>query len=377
MDLGFTGVTAIYGRPGVGKTSLAMRIAHERLNRGERVLWVSLYEDKETFIKNATALGYDLSKINFWDMIFVKTDVMINQVVSAVSQENYDLVVADSLSSLLEGSKSREYLINAVYRVFKPSKTDFLAIAEEESVTPLDYVSDNLLRLEMKITNGVTERRMYVVKSRGKKAGYYLEFDIIEGQGVVFIDELPRPAPRPSWEAWAESLSRAFGPIRGGSIYMLLGKVLTPLLARAAAELSQQRLKVLYRALSRDASVVSKLVERYGGRAEVQQASPRPQSHFAHVKSLYEALTNSSADVVISDGVDVEFLLYGRKAFEINFFEIRELKSLGVALFLGCERSWGLRHLADYVAVLKGAEAVVYAPHGREVCKVEDNRIHC
>ncbi|MEZ0318937.1 MAG: RAD55 family ATPase [Pyrobaculum sp.] len=377
MDLNFEGVTAIYGRPGVGKTSLAMRIAHEHVKRGQRVLWVSLYEDKDTFVKNATALGYDLSGVDFWDMIFVKTDVMINQIVSTVSQEDYGLVVVDSLSSMLEGVQSREYLINAVYRVFKPSKTNLVAVAEEESVTPLDYVADNLLRLEMRLSNGVTERRMYVVKSRGRRGGYYIEFDIVEGMGVVFIDELPRPPPKPSWEAWAESLSGAFGPIRGGNFYILLGKALTPLLARAAAELSQQRLKVLYRTLSRDASTVSKLVEKYGGKVEVQQASPKPQSYFTHVKSLYDALANSSADVVISDRVDVEFLLYGRKAFEINLYEIRELKNLGVALFIGCEKSWGLRHLADYMAVLKGEEALVYAPHGKTVCKAEETKIRC
>ncbi|MFB6489673.1 MAG: ATPase domain-containing protein [Thermoproteus sp. AZ2] len=42
----FRGVTAVVGRPGTGKTTLAMRIAHERLARGEAVLWISLNEDR-------------------------------------------------------------------------------------------------------------------------------------------------------------------------------------------------------------------------------------------------------------------------------------------------------------------------------------------
>ncbi|WP_258871948.1 RAD55 family ATPase [Pyrobaculum aerophilum] len=104
MLLDFKGVTAIYGRPGAGKTSLAMRIVHERIKAGERVLWISLYEDKETLLKNAESLGYDLSKAEVWDMIFVKTDAILNQVVSAVSQSDYKLVVVDSISSVVEGA---------------------------------------------------------------------------------------------------------------------------------------------------------------------------------------------------------------------------------------------------------------------------------
>jgi circadian clock protein KaiC len=160
MKLDFRGVTAIYGRPGTGKTSLAMRIAHERIAEGQNVLWVSLYEDKETFFRNAAALGYDLSKAEFWDMIFVRPDIIFNQVISATSQGNYDLVVADSLSALVGDLQSREYLINAVYRVFKPSNIDFIGIAEEESATPLDYIADNLLRMELRLENGIAERRM-------------------------------------------------------------------------------------------------------------------------------------------------------------------------------------------------------------------------
>jgi len=371
MKLDFRGVTAIYGRPGAGKTSLAMRIAHERIAEGQKVLWVSLYEDKETFFRNAAALGYDLSKAEFWDMIFVRPDIILNQIISAASQGDYGLVVADSISALVDNLQSREYLINAVYRVFKPSNIDFIGIAEEESATPLDYIADNLLRMELRLENGIAERRMYVVKARGRRAGYYVEFDILGGQGVVFLDDLPRPAAKGRWERQIETLRSAVGPVRGGCVYLFGGRGLTSLLARIAAELSREGLKVLYRVFFRAASAASTLVEKFGGRAVVQRVEPRPQSHFTHIKGLYETLAETDADVLISEGVDVESLVYGRKALDINRREIEELRKLGVAVFINVDKDFGLRPFADVVIKVRGDRAVVYSPQGRALCRYE------
>lgn len=371
MKFDFRGVTTIYGRPGTGKTSLAMRIAHERIAEGQNVLWVSLYEDKETFFRNAAALGYDLSKAEFWDMIFVRPDIILNQVISATSQGNYGLVVADSISALVEDLQSREYLINAVYRVFKPSNIEFIGIAEEESATPLEYIADNLLRMELRLENGIAERRMYVVKARGRRAGYYVEFDILEGRGVVFLDDLPRPAAKGRWERRVDPLSSAVGPVKGGGVYLFAGRGLTPLLARTAAELSREGLKVLYRVFFRDASAASTLVEKFGGRASVQQVGPRPQSHFTHIKGLYETLAETDADVLISECVDVEFLVYGREALDINRREIEELRRLGVAVFINVDKDFGLRPFADVVIKVRGDRAAVYSSQGRALCRYE------
>ncbi|AFA40768.1 RecA-superfamily ATPases implicated in signal transduction [Pyrobaculum oguniense TE7] len=380
MELDFRGVTAIFGRPGVGKTSLSMRIAHERLSKGDRVLWVSLYEDREALIQNASSLGYDLSKAEIWDMIFIKTDAILNQIVSTVSQSDYGLVVVDSISSIVEGSQSREYLINAVYRVFRPAGIDIIGISEEEAVTPLDYIADNLIRLELKFFNSAAERRMYVLKARGRRAGYYVEFDIIERRGVVFLDELPRPQTKGGWEKYAEAVSRAVGPVRGGNIYLFAGWGLTPLLAKTAADLSKDGAKVLYRVFERDASLVAALVERYGGRVEVQRVEPKPVNYLTHAAEFFETLTKTSADVVISDGLDAEFHLYGDKALELNRKEINELRRLGIALLASVSKDRGLRHISDVAVYVRNRNAVVYSAQGRRECRLEYEpapHLHC
>ncbi len=374
MRLDFRGVTAIYGLPGTGKTSLAMRIAHERIAGGQSVLWVSLYEDEETFFRNAAALGYDLSMAEFWATIFVRPDIILNQVISAISQGGYGLVVVDSISALVEDPESREYLVNAVYRVFKPSNIDLIGIAEELA-PPLDYIADNLLRMELKLQDGIAERRMYVVKARGRRAGYYVEFDILEGQGVVFLDDLPRPAAKGRWERRVDPIYRAVGPVKGGGVYLFAGRGFTPLLARTAAELSREGLKVLYRVFFRDASDASTLVEKFGGRVSVQQVEPRPQSHLKHIKGLYETLAETDADVLISEGVDVEFSVYGRRALDINRREIEELRRLGVAVFINVDEDFGLGPFADVVLKMRGDEVFIYSSQGRALCHYETDPI--
>jgi circadian clock protein KaiC len=209
------------------------------------------------------------------------------------------------------------------------------------------------------------------VKARGRRAGYYLELDILEGMGVVFLDDLSRPPPRGPWEKWIDSISQAIGPVRGGEMYLFVGRGLTPLLAKVATELSREGLKVLYRVFYRDASAVSALVEKFGGRATVQRVEPCPQSYFTHIKGLYDTLVETNADVLISEGVDAEFFACGSKAVEINRRETEELRKLGIAMFVNVDKDFGLKFLADAVAIVKADKAFVYSAQGRSLCRYE------
>jgi len=57
------GMTLIYGPPGCGKTSIAMRLA-SRLEG--RVMWVSTAEGPDLLSQVAKRLGVDSSKFNFF-----------------------------------------------------------------------------------------------------------------------------------------------------------------------------------------------------------------------------------------------------------------------------------------------------------------------
>ena len=90
-----------------------------------------------------------------------------------------------------------------------------------------------------------------------------------------------------------------------------------------------------------------------------------------HIKGLYDTLAETNADVLISEGVEAEFFIYGRKAVEINRQEIEELRKLGIATFVNVDKDFGLKSLADAVAVVKADKAVVYSAQGRSLCRYE------
>jgi hypothetical protein len=90
-----------------------------------------------------------------------------------------------------------------------------------------------------------------------------------------------------------------------------------------------------------------------------------------HIKELYDTLVETNADVLISEGVDAEFIIYGRKAVEINRHETEELRRLGIATFLSVDKDFGLKFLADAVAIVKAGNAVVYSARGRSPCRYE------
>ena len=198
MDL--KGVTLVYGRPGTGKTTLAAHIAAERLRRGEKVLWVSFYEDRDLLLKNAAALGYDLNKAHIWDAVLAKAEDVFNYIIALTTEEGPSLLVLDSISQL-QGLDVRGHLTNVMYRALRPTGVDVLLTAEEEA-NPLSYIADNIVHLVRKVSErGVATRYMDFEKMRGRPAGFVKAFEIIEGIGLVLLDEL-KPARRGPAGRW-------------------------------------------------------------------------------------------------------------------------------------------------------------------------------
>lgn len=362
MDL--RGVTLIYGRPGTGKTALAASIAHERLKNGERVFWVSLHEDEETLMANAAKLGYDLSKAEIWEAVLADPEAVFNHIIAAVSELAPSLLVVDSISQLA-GLDLRTYVTNAVYRALRPAGTDVVLTCEEESAGPLAYIADNIVHLTRRVAgNGVVLRQMDFEKLRGRQAGGVRAFEIIEGAGVVLLDELRASFRRPHavYPTGIRGLDEMLGGgLASGSVNVLLASY-TPtalrLLSAAVAGLSKSGARVLFAARSMEPGKAEELARRMGGGAEARPVDVKPEAYAWATYSLYKALEEVQPDVVVTDWLDVDFAVYGpEEALRAFLRNARILREAGVALLAVSSRDYIGLFSDSVVSLEEGGEA--------------------
>lgn len=64
LDIAKRGMSLIYGPPGSGKTSLALRVASRV---ADKVLWISTSEGPELLRETAKRLAVDPAKFDFYD----------------------------------------------------------------------------------------------------------------------------------------------------------------------------------------------------------------------------------------------------------------------------------------------------------------------
>ncbi|MGC8583925.1 MAG: RAD55 family ATPase [Thermoproteus sp.] len=368
----FRGVTAVYGGPGTGKTVFAAYIAHRRLAQGERVLWATFYEDRQTLVDAMARLGYDLSAAEVWEAVLTDPTSTFNQLSHLVSHSPPNLLVLDSITQL-QGIDVRANVTNLIYRAFKFAGIDAL-IVSEEPVGALGHIADNLVRMSLEFTpSGVAVRRMYVEKSRGGPAGYSREFEIVEGRGLVFLDELS-PAPRRGPVPLALGVPKLDEYLAGAGSVLIVGPEASLLAAGWAASLAKAGVKVLFRTYR---GAAPRAAAEAG--AAVDRLAADPKTYGRHIYDLVQRVDESGADVVFYDGIEVEASAYGpRHAAELNLRKLAALSKAGVALVLSGSRSLGLSSAVDAAVKTSGGSVAFSRPYAQPVvCKLAAGLPQC
>ncbi|MFP3200624.1 MAG: RAD55 family ATPase, partial [Thermoproteus sp.] len=366
----FAGITAVYGRPGAGKTVFAARMAHRRLSAGERVLWATFYEDRQTLVDAMARLGYDLSGAEVWEAVLTDPTSTFNKLSHIVSHSPPNLLVLDSITQL-QGIDVRANVTNLIYRVFKFAGIDAV-IVSEEPVGALGHIADNLVRLSLEITpRGIAVRRAYVEKSRGGPAGYVKEFEIVEGRGLVFLDELS-PAPREAPSRLAPGVPKLDEYLEGArSALVVGGPEATALAAGWAAALARSGVKVLFRTYRGAAPKAAGAV--------VDVLSADPKTYGRHIYDLVQRVEEVGAEVVFYDGIEAEAFAYGTPhAASLNARKLAVLSKAGVAAVLSGARSLGLASAVDVAAKASGGSVAFSRPYFQPLlCKLEGPLPQC
>lgn len=179
------GMTLVYGPAGAGKTTLTAWY----VSRYEKVFWVSIFEDRDSFLENMKNLGIVFKELSFWEAPLADVESFIETLLGHVVIERPGALVIDSITGIL-GATRLEVLHNVVYRTVKQLGVDVFLTAERDVAEKVTYIADNVVELSYNVTPFGAMREVIVKKVRGGRAGYTIPF-LIHKEGVVFLAQRP------------------------------------------------------------------------------------------------------------------------------------------------------------------------------------------
>ena len=205
-------VHLIEGRPGSGKTTLALQFLMAARERGQKTLYVTLSEGRDELIAAAATHGWSLDGIELYELVppelsldptreqsvVYSSDLELGEtvrlVMDCVESQKPDCVVFDSLSDirLLAGSAlryRRQVLALKHYFTGKDITVIFVDdMTEEMDDANLHSLVHGVVRLEqITIAYGAERRRLRVFKMRGRPfRGGYHDYIIRKGGVQIF-----------------------------------------------------------------------------------------------------------------------------------------------------------------------------------------------
>src|ERR1700730_5878595 len=214
LDGGFDAdrVYLIEGRPGTGKTTLALQFLLEGIRQGERCLYVTLSESERELRVVVTRHGWTLAGIDVFELVppeasldpdqeltlFHPSEMELGEttknILDRVAEVNPKRVVFDSLSEMrLLSQDSLRYRrqILALKNFFAGRRFTVLLLddlASHDHDMQLHSIAHGVITLEqLALEYGAERRRLRVVKMRGMKyRGGYHDFSIETGGLAIY-----------------------------------------------------------------------------------------------------------------------------------------------------------------------------------------------
>ncbi|MGC8947979.1 MAG: KaiC domain-containing protein [Thermoprotei archaeon] len=207
---------ALVGEPGTGKTIFSIHYIAQGLNDGDKCIYVTTEESKESVIRQAQQFGFDFIKYikdgkliiidalmkekqDEWTIINLNIDELIQKVIAAKQKLGYSRarLVIDSLSAFFldKPAMARRDSYNVKRTLYKWGLT-VLATSQYAITTGeafgwgIEHVADGIIRFRKTIKNGVLKRYIMVEKMRQTPHDLHLwEIEIIDGVGLVLLEK--------------------------------------------------------------------------------------------------------------------------------------------------------------------------------------------
>lgn len=202
---------AVVGEPGTGKTVFCIHYAYQGYLEGDKVIYVTTEESRESIVRQAEVLGMRMSeavasgrviiidalmreKWDEWSLQEVTIDELIEKIIAAKKKlgRGRARLVVDSMSAfwLDKPAMARKYSYTFKRVMYKWGFTALLtsqyAITTQSAFGwGLEHVADGIIRFRRRITQGRLERMVLVEKMRQTPHSLYLHrVSIIDGRGM-------------------------------------------------------------------------------------------------------------------------------------------------------------------------------------------------
>jgi len=224
--------TVVAGISGVGKSVMGLQFIAEGARRGERSLMLSLDEQVEQILRNATSIGLDLAseidrgliRLEYEPPQEIEVDAHFFHIEKLVEEFDPKRVVIDSLSTYGStlGTQGRvfrdffhalvalmkEHQIAAVYNHENP---EMLGMASMMGDFQMSSLVDNIILMNWAELGDTFRLGMTMAKMRGNPVNRVThEVEILDGQGMRVLPRvLPVPPDQQPFSSYVGLVSRA------------------------------------------------------------------------------------------------------------------------------------------------------------------------
>lgn len=232
-------LVAVTGEPGTGKTIFSIHFIAQGVKEGDRCVYVTTEESRESIVKQAGQFGIDLSKAmeerkllmidalmgleDPWSLKSLDVEELVNKVIEAKKALGYgrSRLVIDSLSAFWLDrpamARRYSYLVKKVL-----AKWDFtvLAVSQYAITTSdafgfgLEHIADGIIRFRRFVREGALRRYILIEKMRQTNHSLTMqEISIVDGKGLIVLGDagerrenlaLPKPVANRIARAKAE-----------------------------------------------------------------------------------------------------------------------------------------------------------------------------
>lgn len=205
---------AVTGEPGTGKTIFALHFTAEGLRVGEKCIYVTTEESRESIIKQAEMFGWDFQphidsgrliiidalmkeKEDPWCLREVTPEELVQKIIAAKQSLGWGSarLVIDSISAFFldKPAMSRKYSYY-IKRVLHKWNFTIIATSQYAVTTSMafgfgvEHVADGIVRFRREVKSGVLRRYVIIEKMRQTPHDRHLwEIDILDGKGIVLL----------------------------------------------------------------------------------------------------------------------------------------------------------------------------------------------